>query len=245
MKKIAIIILLFVATVANGQRFMPNASVGEMSFGVGGCGPLNSSSGLDMSFWLNYSKYTGNHTGYRVGARYMPENMGVADLVTFPVAFSLRTGMREGNESLAYGSVIALDLLDSFLWEDDNIVVDMMAAFLLAFVNRAEFFIGITPGYILGEDALRRTYYTSGGGNYIEETVTSCPNRFYCAAESGINITWRIWRLTMNLTPYFQWNFMNNYQMSSRNLSDSTAPVTYYKTPNWYFGMNFSLGYLF
>ena len=66
MKKIAIIILLFVATVANGQKFVPNASVGEMSFGVGGCGPLRSSSGQDISFWLNYSKYTGNHIGYRV-----------------------------------------------------------------------------------------------------------------------------------------------------------------------------------
>lgn len=246
MKRVILaLILIITALPAAGQRFVPNASVGEMSFGVGGCGSLSSSSGQDLSFWLNYSKYTGNYTGYRVGVRYMPENMGVADLVTFPIAFSLRTRMREGNEALAYGSVIALDLLDTFLWENDNIVVDMMAAFLLAFVNRAEFFIGITPGYILGEDALRRTYYTSGGENYIEETVTSCPNKFYCAAESGVNITWRIWRLTMNLTPYFQWNFMNNYQMSSRNLSDPAAPVTYYSTPNWYFGMNFGLGYLF
>ena len=245
MKKIAIIILLFVTTVASGQQFVPNASVGEVSFGVGGCGPLNSSRGLDMALWLNYSKFTGNHIGYRVGARYMTENMGVADLVTFPVAFSLRTGMREGNDALAYGAIAALDLFDAFLWDSDNIVVDMMAAFLLAFVNRAEFYIGLTPGYIFGEDALRRTYYTSAGETYVEETVTSCPNRFYCAAESGINITWRIWRLTLNLTPYFQWNFMNNYQMSSRNLSDPAAPVTYYKTPNWYFGMNFSLGFLF
>ncbi|MBP5567528.1 MAG: hypothetical protein J6X57_08615 [Bacteroidales bacterium] len=245
MKKIAVIILLFVATVANGQKFMPNASVGELSFGVGGCGPMQSSSGLDMALWLNYSKYTSKHLGYRVGARYMPENMQVADLITFPVAFSLRTGMREGNESLAYGAIAALDLFDFFLWDNDNIFVDMMAAFLLAFVNRAEFFIGLTPGYILGEDALRRAYYTIGEESYIEETVVSCPYRFYCSAETGVNISWRIWRLTFNMAPYFQWNFLNNYQKTSRILGDPSATVTSYKTPNWYFGMNFSLGYLF
>ena len=246
MKRIVLALILIAAALpAAGQRFVPNASVGEVSFGLGPCGPMKGTNGMDAAYWLNYSKYTGNHIGYRIGVRYMPENWNVANLVTFPLAVSFRTGMREGNEALAYGTVIALDLFDAFLWESDNIFVDMMAAFLLAFVNRGEFFIGLTPGYIMGDESIRRIYYTSGSGNYIEEQVTSCPNHFYLAAEAGLGITWRIWRFTLNCAPYFQWNFLNNYQKSSRILGDPSSPVTYYNTSNWYFGMNFGLGYLF
>ena len=239
---LALIILVF-AIPAAGQRINPNAFGQELSFGVGAGATFKKNYGSDVSYWLNYSKYYSRHIGARFGVQYMPEYLGVQDFVRFPMAFSLRTGMREANEALAYGAVAAIDLLDLFLWESDNIFVDMMAVFLISLVSRAEFFVGLTPGFISGGDNIHTAWYTGIDGNtYKEYHGIRKAGDFFCSADAGMNFTWRIWRFTINMSPVVHYNFSENFHIYSQN----ETTVHPQDTPiHWLFSMNFGLGYLF
>ena len=243
MRKIAIVILLLVALPTAAQRINPNAFGRELSAGIGGGGTFRNDFGADIAYWVNYSLYSSRHLGTRFGVQYMPEYLGVEDFVAFPMAFSLRTGMRDPSDAMTYGALAAMDLLDAFLWESDNIVVDMMAVFLLTLVSRAEVFVGLTPGYIFGGDAIRTHIYTGVDGNTYKEYAGVKKNgNLFCSADLGVNISWRIWRFTINLTPVARWNFTGNYHVYSA-YEDTVHPQD---TPiNWLFGMNFGLGYLF
>ena len=64
----------------------------------------------------------------------------------------------------------------------------------------------------------------------------------YCSADFGVNLSWRIWRFTINLTPAVHWNFMDNFHIYSStdeggHAQDASVPM--------HFTMNFGLGFLF
>ena len=225
------------------QKRDPNTFSHEISFGTGIGTAFKDGSGSDATFWLNYSKYYSRHLGARFGVQYMPSNIQIDQFVTFPMAFSLRTGMRQGNESLAYGAVAAVSVLDSFVWDSDNIFAEMMAAFLLALINRAEVYVGLTPGYIVGDSSINQgTYLALDGNYYTEEHGIRKTRSLYGSADLGINLSWRIWRFTINMNPAIHWNFTDNYHIysayeGSLNHQDSSIPFL--------FSMNFGLGYLF
>ena len=204
---------------------------------------IQSNTGNDISYWLNYSKYYSRHIGGRFGVQYMPEYMRVKDFVSFPMALSLRTGMREANETMTYGALVAMDMLDAWLWEGDNIVLDMFAVFLITLINRAEFFVGLTPGYIIGPDSLRETSYLNADGT-VGTRVQGIRKAgdFYCSADAGLSFSWRIWRFTLNMTPTVRYNFTDNFRI----YSDNESTVYPQDTPiPWLFSMNFGIGYLF
>lgn len=237
------LIILFITLPAAGQRINPNAFSRELSFGVGAGATFENNFGSDANYWINYSKYYSPHLGARFGIQYMPEYLGVEDLVRFPLAFSLRTGMRSPNEAYTYGALAAIDLLDAFLWNSDNIVIDMFAVFLMTLISRAEFFVGLTPGFINGADNIHTAWYTGLDGNtYKEYHGIKKAGSFFCSADAGVNFSWRIWRITINMSPVVHYNFTENYRIFSQN--ESTVHPQ--DTPiRWLFSMNFGLGYLF
>lgn len=244
MKKILFsLFLMSVILPVMAQRIDPNSFGQELSAGIGAGTTFRSNTGNDISYWLNYSKYYSRHVGGRFGVQYMPEYMGVQDFVSFPMAFSLRTGMREANETMTYGALLAIDMLDAWLWESDNLIVDMLAVLVLSLINRAEFYVGLTPGYIMGTDSLRETTYLNADGT-IGTRVQGIRKAgdFYCSADAGVNFSWRIWRFTINMSPVVHYNFTENYRIYSAN--ESTVHPQ--NTPiRWLFSMNFGLGYLF
>lgn len=244
MKKFIILILVsFITILAQAQKINPESYTRELSGGVGFSTPFSDSYGADAVYWMNYSHYLGRHTGIRVGAQYMPENMEVDGFVGFPVSLSLRTGMRQTSDAYVYGGLLALDLLDAFIWDDGNFFANALAVFLLSMVNRAEFFVGLTPGYVYGDTHLHQGYYWDLDGNKYYETYGMRKNgSLYCSADAGLNFSWRIWRFTLNMTPSVHYNVTGNYHRYSANeatIHPQDAPV------RWFFSMNFGLGYLF
>ena len=242
-KTLTIVIILAAIWPASAQRIDPNAFGQELSAGVGAGTTFKSNTGNDISYWLNYSKYYSRHVGGRFGVQYMPEYMGVRDFVSFPMAFSLRTGMREANETMTYGALLAIDMLDAWLWESDNLIVDMLAVLVLSLINRAEFYVGLTPGYIMGTDSLRETTYLNADGT-IGTRVQGIRKAgdFYCSADAGLSFSWRIWRFTLNMSPVVHYNFTGNYHIYSNNeftVHPQDTPIP------WLFSMNFGIGYLF
>lgn len=243
--KRTILMLLIMAVVlpVSAQRIDPNVFTREISAGVGAGATFRNDLGSDVMYWANYSRYYSKHLGARFGVQYMPEYLGIEGYAAFPMAFSLRTGMRNPDEGIAYGAVAAMDILDLFLWDSDNLVVDMIAVFLISLVSRAEFFVGLTPGYISGGDAIKTAWYTGLDGNtYKEYHGIKKSGDLFCSADFGLNFSWRIWRFTLNMSPVVRWNFTGNYHVYSA-LEDTPHPQD---TPiNWLFNMNFGLGYLF
>ncbi len=240
---IVTIILALAAVSLSAQKINPESFTRELSGGVGFNTPFSDSNGADAVYWMNYSHYLGRHTGVRFGAQFMPESMGVDGYVGFPVALSLRTGMRQTSDAYVYGGVLALDLLDAFIWDDGDFFTNALAVFLLSLVNRAEFFVGLTPGYVYGSSHLYQSHYYGADGNRYNETYgTRKAHSLYCSADAGINLSWRIWRFTLNMTPAVHYNVTGNYHAYSANeetIHPQDRPV------RWFFGMNFGLGYLF
>lgn len=241
-KSILLLVFALVSLASNGQRIDPAAFSHELSIGTGIGASLNGEGGSDATFWMNYSHYYNRHVGYRAGVQYMPSNMGVDDFVCFPLAMSFRTALFDYSD-YTYSALFAMDMLDAFLWEGDNIFVDMLAILLLTTINRGEFFFGLTPGLVLGDSNIRTAYYTGMDGNvYKEYHGINKAGILYCSADAGVNFSWRIWRFTINLTPVFRWNFTNNYRIYSA-YEDTVYPQN---TPvNWMFNLNFGLGYMF
>ena len=244
MKKLLFsLFLMLVILPAMAQRIDPNSFGQELSAGIGAATTFKNNTGNDISYWLNYSKYYSRHVGGRFGVQYMPEYMGVRDFVSFPMAFSLRTGMREANETMTYGALLAIDMLDAWLWESDNLIVDMLAVLVLSLINRAEFYVGLTPGYIAGPDSLHETTYLNADGT-IGTRVQGIRKAgdFYCSADAGLSFSWRIWRFTLNISPVVHYNFTGNYHIYSNNeftVHPQDTPI------RWLFSMNFGIGYLF
>ena len=242
-KSITLILVSFITILAQAQKINPESYTRELSGGVGFSTPFSNSYGAYAAYWINYSHYLGRHTGIRLGAQFMPENLEIDNFVSFPVAVSWRTGMRTTSDAYAYGGVLALNLLDAFVWDDDNFFADLLAAFVLSLVNRAEVFAGLTPGYIFGESNLLRYYYQTVDGVHLYETSgIRKSGSLYMSADAGINLSWRIWRFTINMTPAVHYNVTGNYHSYYAN----EEIVHQQDTPlRWLFSMNFGLGYLF
>lgn len=238
-----LIVLPASALDAYSQRKDPNLFRHEISAGTGIGTSFRNGSPSDATVWLNYSHYYDRHLGARFGLQYMPSNMNIDDFVALPLAFSVRTGMRTPNDAITYGTLAAMDLLDAFVWGNDNIVADMLAAFILTLISRAEAFVGITPGYIFGDSAVSYYSYAGLDGNIYNASHGVLKTRsLYCSADFGVNLSWRIWRFTINLTPAVHWNFLDNFHIYSSTdeggrAQDASVPM--------HFTMNFGLGFLF
>ncbi len=222
MKRFLLILILAISAVpAIGQRIDPDSYSREFSGGVGvrGCLERNVSYGSSSLFWFNYSQFYNRHLGMRIGAEFMPDGLDSESYFGFPIAFSLRTGMRQTSDAMLYGGVLALDLLDTFVWDSDDLFVDMLAVFLLSMVNRAEFHIGLTPGYFFDSD-------------FLDDSNSSALKGLYCSADAGLNFSWRIWRFTLNAAPTIHYNLTGNYARTEEPF-------------RWMFSMNFGLGFLF
>jgi len=243
-KRLIVFIILSVLPVCAGaQRIDPNSFGHEISFGSGLGTSLNSlTTETNPTFWINYSRYYTRHIGLRTGFQYMPSNLGVDGFYCAPVAMSLRTGMFDYSD-YGYGAMLAVDALDAMLWNSDNILADMLAVFLLATLNRGELFFGLTPGLITGHDSIDTVWYSGIDGNtYYERQGIRKAGSLYCSADVGVNLSWRIWRFTLNMSPAFHWNFTGNYHIYSER---EGIPYPQDTPVNWTFTLNMGLGWLF
>ena len=216
MKRFFLVLILSVLCLdAGAQRINPDAYGNEVSMGIGLGAAFRGNYGADANFWMNYSMYYNRHLGMRVGMQYMPEFLDKTDFFRFPMALSLRTGTRMVDGGWVYGGLLALDLLDTFVWDDENFFADMFAILMLSLINRVEFFGGMTPGIVSGDKPL------------------------FCSADAGVNLSWRLWRFTVNLTPSFHYNLTDNFRYYDEDYYRGGQSV------KWLFNLNFGLGFMF
>lgn len=183
----------------------------EVRFGVGVRGAVDRTlrNGSPEIISLSYARYNQKGIGFRAGAEFMPVNMKIDSYFGLPVAFSARTrprtfsqSVRTGLESAAVGAV-----RDAVYGYEPN-ARSILGDFILGLFNRAEFFAGLTPGYIFGTN-------TPYGKGFSDKTVTErtvdLNYRFSLTADVGFSMSFRIWNFNLGFAPAVHYYLTKNY----------------------------------
>ena len=183
----------------------------EIRFGVGVRGAVDRTlrNGSPEIVTLSYARYNQKGLGFRAGLEYMPMNMRIDSYFGVPVAFSARTrarsfgqSVRSGLESAAVGAV-----RDAVYGYEPN-ARSIAGDFILGMFNRAEFFAGITPGYVFGTGSSRSK---SDDGMAITEQRVDLVNRFAISADAGFSMSFRIWQFNLSIVPAVHYFLTKNY----------------------------------
>lgn len=206
----------------------------EVRFGVGIRGPVDRSlrNGSPEIISLSYARYNQKGLGFRAGAEFMPRNMQIDYYFGLPVALSARTrprnfsqSVRSGLESAAVGAV-----RDAIYGYEPN-ARSILGDFILGLFNRAEFFAGLTPGYIFGTNSPLGLSY---GDKDITENTVNLNHRFSLTADAGFSMSFRIWNFNLGFVPAVHYFLTKNYIDIKRtepyNVDDGST-VTVKETP--------------
>lgn len=226
----------------------PSQSRQEIRFGIGVSGPVGRSLSGEASeiFSLTYAHYGINGIGYRFGAELMPNNLDFATSFGFPVAFSVRTRDRSFSESVITGvESAAAGAVRDGIYGYEPTAGSILGDFLLGLLNRAEFFAGLTPGYIAGPatSVIEESY----SGSMTTLKTMTLKNRVSITADAGFSMSFRIWRFNLGVVPSIHYFLTRNFVSVTSTRSDAgdgDAKVT--ETPvRFQFSVLGAIGYSF
>lgn len=187
----------------------------EIRFGVGVRGPVDRSLGWGSSevIHVSYAHYGQRGLGYRIGAEFMPQNMDVDSYFGVPVAFSARTRARSFSQAVTTGlESAAIGAVRDAVYGYEPTASSILGDFLLGLFNRAEFFAGLTPGYVAGTNVpMHKSYYEAVGGPATSERVMTVGSRLSLSADAGFSMSFRIWRFHLSFVPAVHYFLTQNY----------------------------------
>ena len=202
---------------------------------------------------LNYTRRFANHWGWRTGFEYLPENTSVSDCVGLPVSIVYRTytvGFKRGVEYALMNS--AADVIwDGVMgYGAEQMKNDVAANILFILFRRAEFFAGLTPGYIFGESSFPGTVFGASDGTRTSSYLQTIQlnRRFSLTADAGATLSIPLWRFSLDITPAFHYLVTNNFSEYHQQIDPATgAPVgsPVLKPLRWQFSLDFGLSFLF
>lgn len=201
---------------------------------------------------VDYRHYFPNRMGFGVGAQHVCNYMDVDGHVGMPLSFVWRSRLHDFDEvfggslynALTYDPFEGYDQYYMERYVENPLAQDFVskaAVFFLGLVNRAEFRAGLTPGYVYGNGRTHHSAYTifSGQDRYTWSGMkgSEVGKRFCVSADLGANLSYRIWRFTINLTPEFHYIITDSYRIYSK--PDNGYAET--RPQRWQFSMLFSL----
>lgn len=203
-------IVILCAPVLSAQETHPDQQ--EVRFGVGIRGPVDK----NLRNWeasevvsLSYAKYNSRGLGLRTGLEFMVENMGVDTYFGVPVAFSARTRARSFSESVTTGLESAtIGAVRDAVYGYEPTAKSVLGDFFFGLFNRAEFFAGLTPGFIAGTNTPREISYEET--RTIEKTM-NLQHRFSLTADVGFSMSFRIWRFNLGFVPAVHYYLTKNF----------------------------------
>ena len=192
----------------------------------------NLRNGSPEVFELTYARYNQKGLGFRTGIEYMPVNMKIDSYFGVPVAFSARTRSRTFSQSIMTGleSAAVGAVRDAVYGYEPN-ARSILGDFIFGLFNRAEFFAGVTPGYIFGTNTPLSISY--GESTMATETV-KLDNRFTFSADAGFSMSFRIWRFNLSIVPAVHYFLTKNYiyvTQTSSVAGDDGVTATITQTP--------------
>ena len=242
------------ASAQKKERFNLDFTWNTVRAGYGVRIPMGSDLAPDgQALSLSYTRRFSNHWGWRTGFEYLPENSSVTDCAGLPVSLVYRT------YTVGFGTGVQNAVLNSaadVVWDGvmgygpDQMSRDVFSNLLFILFRRAEFFAGLTPGYIFGEGTLPGSTYGISDGtqttSYVETIQLN--RRFSLSADAGATLSIPLWRFSLDITPAVHYLITNNFSEYHQEIAPSTgtpvgSPVL--KSLRWQFSLDFGLSFLF
>ena len=252
------ITLLFLAilpvSAQRKERFNPDLSWNTLRAAYGVRIPMGSDLAPDGdAFSVSYTRRFSNHWGWRTGFEFLPENISVSDCAGLPAAIVYRTytvGFKTGVQNAVLNSAADVVWDGVMGYGAEQMRQDVLANFLFILFRRAEFFAGVTPGYIFGEGTIPGSVYGITDGTrttpYVETIQLN--RRFSLSADAGATLSIPLWRFSLDITPAFHYLITNNFSEYHQEIDATTgspigSPVL--KPLRWQFSLDFGLSFLF
>ena len=158
-------------------------------------------------FQAAFSRMFWNKLAWKAGFLYKGAGAEYKSMVGVPLGLSYRTGSLTLSEALEYSTrQAAYDsvrrTIDGNL---DGLGRDLLADLLLILFRRSELFIGLTPGYYMGDRL------------FADETPGS---RFHLSVDAGVVLSIPIRRVAINVSPGYHYLFteeLNRQRQPVRN----------------------------
>ena len=200
------------------QGFNPDFSLQEFRLDIGILASTGDSGMNATMLQTTYSRMFWNRFVWRAGAQYASDACGFKSMVGLPIGIGYRTGTLTFEEAvgLAVGEAVSDVVMDGLTGREDKISDDLFADLLLILFRRIEFYVGLTPAYY------------AGPASTADNVMTY--KRFALTGDVGAVFTVPLWRLTLNVTPAYHYNFIKNYSCDNivdRHLFSLTAGLGY------------------
>lgn len=249
MRKIVSTILAFFAislslgaqTQVDGQQaglssFNPNESTKEIRFSgafKGYIGGYDNAPG-GFLFSLDYNKFTPKGFGYGFGAEVIRDNVTKGGGFGVPIRAAYRSPLINSGYNVAYGAYNAANvaLRNRHRLDQKDTWIDILGSLVLSMFSRAEVFVGLTPGCLIGDSV----YVQSDGPSGIGEGIFN-DGSFFLSADAGFSLCYRIYRFNISLSPAIHYYIVSPYSYQN---SDLTV-----KPMKWQYTAALGVGYLF
>ena len=235
------LIIACVLTALCGRAFAQSRDIGLQ---VGINVPVSQTVRIwsDMMLGVSYGQFYYNGLGFRTGVQYAASMASINDVIGVPLAFAYRTRSRSAEERFQAGATGARDaMVYRHPYGSSEKAASFLGGFLLNLFSEAEFFAGVTPGYIIGPS---ETPSKAVGASRWSDTWVEKKHAFSLSLDAGATLNYSIWRFDLKLTPAIHYNLTNNYiyHLSSGEkgeVVDRTTPL------RWFFTLNGGIAFRF
>jgi hypothetical protein len=235
------LIIACVLTALCGRAFAQSRDIG-LQVGINVPVSQTVRIGSDMMLGVSYGQFYYNGLGFRTGVQYAASMASINDVIGVPLAFAYRTRSRSADERFQAGAIGARDaMVYRHPYGSSEKAASFLGGFLLNLFSEAEFFAGVTPGYIIGPS---ETPSKAVGASRWSDTWVEKKHAFSLSLDAGATLNYSIWRFDLKLTPAIHYNLTNNYiyHLSSGEkgeVVDRTTPL------RWFFTLNGGIAFRF
>ena len=202
--------------------------------------------GSDMMLGLSYGQFHYNGLGFRTGFQYAASTASINDVIGVPLAFAYRTRSRSADERFQAGATGARDaMVYRHPYGNSQKAASFLGGFLLNLFSEAEFFAGVTPGYIIGPSETPSKEVVPSRTTWSDTWVEK-KNAFSLSLDAGATLNYSIWRFDLKLTPAIHYNLTNTYiyhltsgEKGVDAIHDKTTPL------RWFFTLNGGIAFRF
>jgi len=205
--------------------------------------PLENHQNLQNAFGVRYASFSDKGRGFSLGLKMAPGFLGIGKHVSTPLAFVYRTRHRSAEErvtSTVYSA--AGTAITSALFRSRSFLRDILYAIAAGMFSRAEFSVGLTPGYLSGGGSRaldRDDKYYYGQYNYMEKH-----HSFTLSLDAGATLCYQIWRMDLKLNSGIHYFLTDNFRYN--HIGSFDGQTSEHSTPTrWFATFGLGLAYRF
>lgn len=246
MKKVFMILILLSfgniisAESFNGQEHNDIGVVAGFNF------PMYKDAGEGVVVGLTYSNWSSRGLEFKTGFQYISRTAYVDNTLGVPFWVAFRTKEKDTLNRFSDGAYSAAKSSTRFDDNSENLRY-VILSFLVGLFSNAEFYAGLTPGYVIGNDSpTRSSIWTSNGRTHWENSWTEVKNRFSATLDAGMNLNYRIWRFNLKIMPTFHYNVLDNFVIhKSQGCSNEGETLRTTQHVRWLFSISGGLTFNF